>query len=145
MEVTLSWESIAMVLLLCALASASITEIARKLITQAFIERNEGERPWWRGTVLRLCSVITSTACGWLMVAENWRTGVILGIGAGALTTEAVGVARKLVRGRNGNGNGNGNGKNRVPGQRIVPTTDFKTSDETDFRPAITEDDIGTK
>jgi len=90
----------AMVLGVCALASSSITEVIRKLIMQGVIERRGGSKPWWRGTVLRLTAVVSGAGFGVLMVEESWRMGLLLGIGAGSLTTEAVGAARKVLRAR---------------------------------------------
>ena len=99
----LTWDGIAMVLAVCALASSSITEVVRKLIIQGFIERNKGAaKPWWRGTVLRMTSVVSGAAFGLLMIEESWRMGLLLGIGAGSLTTEAVGIARKAMRSKAG-------------------------------------------
>ena len=136
MGTDLTWDSIAMVLGVCALASSSVTEVVRKLIMQAIIERRGGEKPWWRGTVLRMTSVVCGAGFGVLMVEGSWRMGLLLGIGAGSLTTEAVGAARNMLRSRNGNG------KPRGGAPRVRVDTDFKPSDATDFRPALTEDDI---
>lgn len=143
MVTDLTWDTIAMVLCVCALAASSITEIVRKLITQAIIERNKGKKPWWRGAVLRTCSAASGAAFGVLMVECSWRMGLLLGIGAGSLTSEAVGLARRLMRSRNGGGAASDKlAKDRTVGGRIAGTTDFKPSDETDFRPALTEDDV---
>lgn len=89
-----------MVLGVCALAASSVTEVIRKLIMQGVIERRGGEKPWWRGTALRLTAVLSGAGFGVLMVDESWRMGLLLGIGAGSLTTEAVGLARKMMRAR---------------------------------------------
>ena len=138
----LTWDGIAMVLCVCALAASSITEVIRKLIMQGIIERKGGKKPWWRGAVLRLTSSISGAGFGVIMVEESWRMGLLLGIGAGSLTSEAVGLARRLMRARNGSAPAAAQPKDRSTGQRVAGTTDFKPADETDFRPAITEDDL---
>ena len=134
----LTWDGIAMVLAVCALAASSITEVIRKLIMQGIIERRDGEKPWWRGAVLRTTSVVSGAGFGLLMVEDSWRLGLLLGIGAGSLTTEAVGLARRAMRNRNGNGSAAPRARS---GQRIDASTDFKEATETDFRPALTEED----
>ena len=122
-----------MVLCICALAASSVTEVVRKLIMQGIIERRGGAKPWWRGTVLRLTAVMSGASFGVLMVEGSWRMGLLLGIGAGSLTTEAVGVARKMLRARNG--------KPRGGEPRVGATTDFRAGEETEFRPAIPEEE----
>lgn len=122
----LTWDSIAMVLAVCALAASSMTEIVRKLILQGVIERNKGaDKPWWRGTVLRSTSVVCGAGFGVLMVNESWRMGLLLGIGAGSLTTEAVGFARRAMRAK-------ANGSD-IPGEA-------KPGAHTEFQVAISED-----
>ena len=130
-----------MVLCVCALAASSITEVIRKLIMQGIIERRGGEKPWWRGTVLRLTSAVSGAVFGVIMVEASWRMGLLLGIGAGSLTSEAGGLARRVMRSRNGAAAVPA-AKDRAVGQRVAGNTDFKAADETDFRPAISEDDI---
>ncbi len=134
----LTWDTMAMVLCVCALAASSITEVVRKLIMQGIIERNDGAKPWWRGAVLRMTSVVSGAGFGVLMVEESWRMGLLLGVGAGSLTTEAVGMARKMMRARNGHSEP----KPRSVGQRTSGNTDFTAGDETDFRPALTDEDL---
>ena len=116
MVTDLTWDGVAMVLGVCALAASSVTEVVRKLIMQGIIERRGGAKPWWRGTALRMTSVLCGAGFGVLMVEDSWRMGLLLGIGAGSLTTEAVGIARNLLRARNGK-------------PRVVVGTDFGGSD----------------
>ena len=139
MVADLTWDGIAMVLCVCALAASSITEVIRKLIMQGIIERRGGEKPWWRGAALRLTSALSGACFGMIMVEGSWRVGLLLGIGAGSLTSEAVGLARRLMRAKNG---GAQQAKDRSPGKRIDSGTDFKAGDVTEFGTALDEDDL---
>ena len=113
------WETMAMVISVAALAAGSITEVVKKAIPQGVIERT-GDKPWWRGTVLRLCSVMAGALFGWMMMPEQERLGLILGIGSGSVTSEAIGMAKRVTTG-----------------------TDFAQGGETEFeRPALTEEDL---
>ena len=131
-----SWDFIAMVIGVAALASASITEVLMKFIQQAVIERRPGqEKPFWRGTALRLCAVISGGVFGWLLLPEAQRLGLILGIGAGSVTTESVGLVKRIMK-------RNGSPKDRT-GNRGQGESDFGGSgQETEFRSAITEKDL---
>ena len=73
----LTWEGLTMVIVISALAAGSITETVKKAIQQGIIERT-GDKPWWRGTILRVVSVVSGAAFGWLMLPEmptmgNWQ------------------------------------------------------------------------
>ena len=131
-----SWEFIAMVIGVAALASASITEVVKKFIQQAVIERRPGqEKPFWRGTVLRLCSVVSGGFFGWMLLPEAGRLGLILGIGAGSVTTESVGLVKRIMR-------RNGDPKDRT-GNRSQGESDFGGSgQETEFRAALKPEDL---
>ena len=133
-----SWEFIAMVIGVAALASASVTEVVKKVIQQAVIERRPGQdKPFWRGTALRLTSVVAGGFFGWLLLPEAGRLGLILGIGAGSVTTESVGLVKRILR-----KNGSKEAKPRQ-GNRTSRTSDFGDSgQETEFTPAITEEDL---
>jgi len=132
----LTWEGIAMVIAISALAAGAITETAKKAIQQGVIERT-GEKPWWRGTLLRVVSVVSGAGFGWLMIPENPTMGVVLGIGSGSLTTEAVGLAQRMMRKKAPPVT-----KQRGQVPRVQDTTDFKDGQETEFRRAITEEDL---
>ena len=93
----LTWEGVAMVIVISALAAGSITETVKKAIQQGVIERT-GDKPWWRGTILRVVSVVSGEAFGWLMLPEMPTMGLILGIGSGSVTTEAVGLVQRRMR-----------------------------------------------
>ncbi len=133
-----TWEGIAMVVAISALAAGSITETAKKAIQQGIIERT-GKKPWWRGTALRVVSVVSGAAFGWLMLPDTHVLGVILGIGSGSVTTEAVGMVQRMLRKKNGKP------KTRGAVPRVQDTTDFKEPDGTEFVHAITEKDLKEK
>ena len=131
-----SWETMAMVITVAALAAGSITEIVKKAVQQGVIERT-GAKPWWRGTILRISSVVSGALFGWLMMPGEGMLGLILGIGSGSVTSEAIGVAKRVLRKKSGK-----KARDRG-GKRVVQTTDFAPSDATEFeRPAIAEEDI---
>ncbi len=130
------WETMAMVISIAALAAGSITEVVKKAIQQGVIERT-GDKPWWRGTVLRLCSVMAGALFGWMMMPEQERLGLILGIGSGSVTSEAIGMAKRVMRKKNG-----GKPRDRTR-KRVTTGTDFAQGGETEFeRPALTEEDL---
>ena len=130
------WETMAMVITVAALAAGSITEIVKKAVQQGVIERT-GAKPWWRGTILRISSVASGALFGWLMLPGEGMLGLILGIGSGSVTSEAIGFAKRMLRKRNGH-----KPKERS-GKRLTKKTDFVTNDVTEFeRPAITEEDL---
>ena len=131
----LTWEGVAMVIVISALAAGSITETVKKAIQQGVIERT-GDKPWWRGTILRVVSVISGASFGWLMLPEMPTMGLILGIGSGSVTTEAVGLGQRMLRKKNGGGKARG-GK-----PRVQVTTDFVEGGQTEFRRAIKEEDL---
>ena len=134
----LTWDSIAMVIGIAALAAGSITEIFKKAIQQGIIDRT-GNKPWWRGTVLRLCSVVSGAVFGWVMMPEDIRLGLVLGIGSGSVTSETVGVVKRLIAKRK---NGGATPKGRT-GVRATAATDFPPDNgTTEFRPAIREEDL---
>lgn len=135
-----SWEFIAMIIGVAALASASITEIVKKFIQQAVIERRPGrEKPFWRGTVLRLTSVISGGFFGWMLLPESARLGLILGIGAGSVTTESVGLVKRILDRKNGS---SGEPKDRG-GKRSTSPSDFGSAgQETEFAKALDPDDL---
>ena len=132
-----TWEGIAMVVAISALAAGSITETVKKAIQQGIKERT-GKKPWWRGTALRVVSVVSGASFGWLMLPDNGVLGVILGIGSGSVTTEAVGMVQRMLRKRNGGSKP----KTRGGAPRVHATTDFKDTDKTEFVQAITEEDL---
>ena len=136
---TVSWEFVAMVVGVSALASASITEIVKKFIQQAIIERRPNDpKPVWRGTVLRLTSVLCGGVFGWMLLPEATRLGIILGIGAGSLTTESVGLVKRLMNKKNGAASA---AKDRT-GNREGGGSDFDPGQETEFRAAIKPEDL---
>ena len=89
-----SWEEMAAVIVVSALAAASLTEVVKKAIQQGIIERT-GDKPWWRGTILRITSVVAGAGFGWLSLPSNPRLGLILGIGSGSVTAEVVGMVQR--------------------------------------------------
>ena len=130
----IEWEQMGMVLGVAALAAGSVTEAFKRAIQQGIIERR-GVKPWWRGTALRVVSITSGAVCGWLLLPESPRLGVLLGVGSGQLTTEAVAAAKRFM-GRNGKG------LKPRSGGRLEPDTEFGTDGSTEFRPAITEEDL---
>ena len=138
----LTWDSIAMVIGIAALAAGSNTEIIKKAIQQGIIDRT-GKKPWWRGTVLRLCSVVSGAVFGWVMMAEDIRLGLVLGIGSGSVTSETVGVVKRVIaKKRNGGTPIPAEPKTRTASRKST-ATDFPPDDgTTEFRPAIREEDL---
>ena len=135
-----SWEFIAMVIGCAALASASVTEVVKKFIQQAIIERRPDKaKPAWRGTILRLTSVVSGAVFGWFLLPDSERFGLILGIGAGSLTTESVGLIKRIMEKRSGSPAP----KDRT-GNRTEAKSEFSETppESTEFRPVLTEDDI---
>lgn len=140
-----TWEGMAMVIGIAALAAGSITEIVKKAIQQGIIERLSGgkPKPWWRGTVLRLVSAVSGMAFGWFMMPENPRLGLILGIGSGSVTSEAIGLVKRTLRRRNGSG-GTAEPTKERSGRRVESTTDFAPpGGETEFHQEAIEEDPG--
>ncbi len=133
-----SWEEMAAVIVVSALAAASLTEVVKKAIQQGIIERT-GDKPWWRGTILRITSVVAGAGFGWLSLPSNPRLGLILGIGSGSVTAEVVGMVQRLLKRRNGQAP---TPKDRGQVPRVQHTTDFQEGQETEFRRAITEEDL---
>ena len=130
----LTWEGLTMVIVISALAAGSITETVKKAIQQGIIERT-GDKPWWRGTILRVVSVVSGAAFGGLMVPEMPTMGLIRGIGSGSVTTEAVGLVQRMLRKKNGAP------KERGGKPRVQVATDFAEG-QTEFRQAIKEEDL---
>ena len=132
-----SWEEMAAVIVVSALAAAALTETVKKAIQQGIIER-KGVKPWWRGTILRICSVVSGAAFGWLSLPSNPRLGLILGIGSGSVTAEVVGLVQRIIKRKSGASLP----KPRGEKARIQPTTDFADTDKTEFLSAITDEDL---
>ena len=133
-----TWEEMVTVIVVSALAAAALTETVKKAIQQGIIER-KGIKPWWRGTILRICSVASGAVFGWLSLPSNPRLGLSLGIGSGSVTTEVVGMVQRLIKRKNG---APAEPRPRGESPRIQPTTDFAESDRTEFLNAITEEDL---
>ncbi len=133
-----SWEEMATVIVVAALAAAALTETVKKAIQQGIIER-KGVKPWWRGTILRICSVVSGAVFGWLSLPSNPRLGLILGIGSGSVTTEVVGLVQRIIKRKNGAPPAP---RERGGTPRVQHTTDFAKGDKTEFRVAITEEDL---
>lgn len=133
-----TWQEMAAVVVVSALAAASLTETVKKAIQQGIIELT-GEKPWWRGTILRITSVVSGAVFGWLSLPSNPRLGLILGIGSGSVTSEVVSMVQRLLRRRNGQATAP---KGRGGTPRVQQTTDFQDTGHTEFRKAITEEDL---
>jgi hypothetical protein len=128
----------AAVVVVSALAAASLTETVKKAIQQGIIEVR-GTKPWWRGTVLRIVSAASGAGFGWLCLPSNPRLGLILGIGSGSVTAEVVGMVQRLLKRRNGQAPAP---KDRGSVPRVAHTTDFCDTDKTEFRKALTKEDL---
>ena len=133
-----TWQEMAAVVVVSALAAASLTETVKKAVQQGIIE-TRGTKPWWRGTILRITSVVSGAGFGWLSLPSNPRLGLILGIGSGSVTSEVVAMVQRLLKRRNGQASAT---KDRGAVPRVAHTTDFRDADETEFRKAITEEDL---
>ena len=133
-----TWQEMAAVVVVSALAAASLTETVKKAIQQGIIEVR-GTKPWWRGTALRIVSAASGAAFGWLSLPLNPRLGLILGIGSGSVTSEVVGMVQRLLKRRNGQAPAP---KDRGGTPRVQPTTDFQDTGHTEFRQAVTEEDL---
>ena len=70
-----------------------------------------------------------------MMLPEMPTMGLILGIGSGSVTTEAVGLVQRMLRKKNGEP------KPRGGKPRVQVATDFAEG-QTEFRQAIKEEDL---
>ena len=87
----LTWDRLAILLAICALASSSITQVARALVKPRVKEQST------RRAVLRGVSVLVGAVFGWMI--EGWPLGIVIGVASGSLTTTVVAAVKERIKG----------------------------------------------
>lgn len=86
----LSWDRMTMVLVMAALAASSVTQIFKSLFKDAYLQDSKIRRP-----LLRAISALCGGAFGWWL---EGNIGVVIGIGAGGITTTVVAAIKERIR-----------------------------------------------
>ena len=89
----LSWDRLTMVLVMSALAASTVTQIFKALFKDAYLQDSKVRRP-----LLRAISGVCGAVFGW------WREGsmgVVIGIGAGGITTTVVAAIKERIKSGN--------------------------------------------
>lgn len=90
----LTWDKLAILLALCALASSSITQVVRAWAKPKMPNASS------RKAVLRAVSVAVGALFGWML--ESWPIGIVIGVASGSLTTTVVAAVKERIKGRRG-------------------------------------------
>ena len=90
----LTWDKLAILLALCALASSSITQVVRAWAKPKMPNASS------RKTTLRAVAVVVGALFGWML--ESWPIGIVIGVASGSLTTTVVAAVKERIKGRRG-------------------------------------------
>lgn len=88
----LSWDRLVIIVSVCALASASVTQVVKAIFKSRGLSDAGIRRP-----LLRAVSVILGGSFGY-SVGGFTQLGAIVGIGAGSLTTVVVSQVKKRIK-----------------------------------------------
>lgn len=100
---SLSWDSILVVIGVCALAGGAFIEIPKRW-AKAVWKRRGVDKPWWAPVVTQTLVVVFGTLCGLAMSAAyddlSPVLGMLLGASSGTFTTLFVRAIRDLLKTR---------------------------------------------
>jgi len=89
---TLGWDTLIIIVVVCALASSSLTQVVKAIFKSRSLSDAGIRRP-----LLRAVSVVLGGMCGY-SVGGFTQLGAIIGIGAGSLTTVVVSQFKKRIK-----------------------------------------------
>ncbi len=89
----LSWDRLTMVLVMSALAASTVTQVFKELFKEAYLQDSKVRKP-----LLRAISGVCGAAFGWWLEGSM---GVIIGIGAGGITTTVVAAIKDRIKSGN--------------------------------------------
>ena len=89
----LSWDRLTMVLVMSALAASTVTQVFKELFKEAYLQDSKVRKP-----LLRAISGACGAAFGWWLEGSM---GVVIGIGAGGITTAVVAAIKDRIKSGN--------------------------------------------
>ena len=92
----ITWETMIMLISVCALSAYAGTEVVRQLLT-GWTRHSKKEKAWWQAGVLKSVSVVLGGAAGYFL-GES-LLGLVVGVGAGGITTSVVGAVKARIKG----------------------------------------------
>lgn len=90
-----TWDRVAMLITICALSAGAGTEVVRQLLL-GWRRVKSIEKPWWHLGALRGLSVVLGASAGFMLGGNNLE--LLIGVGAGGLTTTVVGVVKARLK-----------------------------------------------
>jgi VIT1/CCC1 family predicted Fe2+/Mn2+ transporter len=92
----ITWETMLMLISVCALSAYAGTEVVRQLLN-GWTRHSKKEKAWWQPGLLKSISVVLGGAAGYFL-GES-LLGLVVGVGAGGITTSVVGAVKARIKG----------------------------------------------